>query len=77
MAPSVNLHVQRGCLRNVCSPEIPPAGPALQSRKGGHRSDELRIFDLHLAQTHLLAKLLGAGLVDAIRTQRRTFPHRR
>ena len=31
--------------------------------------DELRAFDPDLAQTYLLAKLLGAVLVDAIRTQ--------
>ncbi|MCY0909737.1 MAG: transposase [Sulfobacillus thermotolerans] len=30
--------------------------------------DELRAFDPDLAQTYLLAKLLGAVLVDAIRT---------
>ena len=31
--------------------------------------DEMRAFDPDLAQTYLLAKLLGAVLVDAIRTQ--------
>jgi len=31
--------------------------------------DELRAFDPDLAQTYLLAKLLGAVLVDAVRTQ--------
>jgi len=33
------------------------------------RIDELRAFDPVLAQTYLLAKLLAAVLVDAVRTQ--------
>ncbi len=36
--------------------------------------DELRAFDPDLAQTYLLAKLLGAVLVDAVRTQGPDFP---
>ncbi len=35
--------------------------------------DELRAFDPDLAQTYLLAKLLGAVLVDAIRTHGPVF----
>jgi len=35
--------------------------------------DELRAFDPDLAQTYLLAKLLGAVLVDAIRSQGPNF----
>ena len=42
---------------------------AFKRLKGLLHIDELRAFDPDLAQTYLLAKLLGAVLVDAIRTQ--------
>ena len=42
---------------------------AFKRLKGLLHIDELRAFDPDLAQTYLLAKLLGTVLVDAIRTQ--------
>ncbi len=44
------------------------AATAFKRLKNLIHIDELRAFDPDLAQTYLLAKLLGAVLVDALRT---------